>query len=1122
MSKSGGTRPLHVSSIVAFTLFLVAPASIRPVITELFGWFATIAVVVATRRFPRRERLPWILLWVAGFASLAGGVAKFADLAITGVAVHPPSIADPFFALTYISILGCELMLIRARTGRGERGHLLDAVLPGASAALALWAFVLQPYVTNPAHPLPERIVNLAYALVSLAILTSTLRLAVGNGARPRSYHLLAGAVSALLVSDLMVTVAIARGVDSTVNQYLTIPIFALMAAAATHPSAPAIISRPLGERTRLTRRRVSLLGASLLLPPVVLLASLTRTDRSVLTSVIIGYALIALLVLGRIVALVRSEEAVNLRQQTLRETGQQLLTAMDDHEVEARLRDGVGRLLHDHEFSLEIRRGERASPDAHEWTGGDRHRLQFPLRSDADEAGSDRAGLVEVVVDRAPDVDVSDAVAILAQEAGLALHSIAMAGRLVRQQAERRFQALIDNASDIVAVVDDAGRVSFVSPAASRLLGFPSELMVDHPVRRFVHPDDLDGAVALLRGTDQSVEIRLRHATGTYHWFEVQARDLLRDPAIGGVVVNARHIGDRKRAEQLLQRSESRFRALVQNSSDVVIVVDVYGEIGYASPAVEELLGLTPDRATGVSLSELVSADRLIRHLADAERNTGELPTIVVEAEALAASPRRVIEFTVSDLRHESGVEGIVLNGRDVTDRRGLERSLRHQALHDHLTGLPNRTLLMARAEEALATVPDSPVALLFLDLDDFKDVNDSLGHEAGDQLLSVIAERLTGAIRAGDTAARIGGDEFAVLLPYALGETAVLQLCDRITTSLAQPVIVGGRAVNCTVSIGVALDHDRTSTPEVLLRNGDVAMYRAKERGKGRVEVFEEHLHTTAFHRFEVRTELKRAIAGNELRLFYQPVIDLDTSGIIGAEALVRWEHPTKGLLSPADFIPVAEATGLIVPLGAWVMEEAIDQLGRWNRELGVALDLSVNVSVRQLEQRDLVEGVLASLIAAEVRNDQLTIEITESVIMSDPHRAAAQFGELRAEGIRIAVDDFGTGYSSLTQVQDFPFDVLKIDKSFVDRLVDGPNRAAPDGGVIRTIMGLARDLGATTVAEGIEHAAQLRRLRELGCRLGQGYYFSRPIPPTDFAALVLAERGVTAGAALDGLRP
>ena len=1141
-------RGMLAFAVVSLTAFVVSPASVRPAIVQLFGWVATISVVRSTRRLPRTEREPWVLLSIAGFGALSGGLARFIHGLIIGVAKPVPSPADLLWAVAYLSILGCEVLLIRRRTARGERGHLLDALLPTAGVGLALWAFLFGPYLTGDIHPLDERLVNLFFLFVSMAILAATLRLAVGHGAKPPAYHLLAGAVTALLLSDFLQVITTSRGWDESLNQYPAIPIFALMALAATHPSAGNIAARPEGELATLTRRRVGLLSVALLISPVVLLFDTIDSSGGKHPYLVIGgSSLMSLLVLARIVQLVRAEEASRGRERTLRLTGEQLLLASGVDEIMWLANSGAVSILGtiNARVSLvhlgasdEIRRfGPRFTHDS----AANRAETAEPLVANvnmldplvvpalralrptilfdhrpidlwSDEqhervihvlpvASTDRIhGVLVVSTDRALEVGVRDSLETMARECGLALRSLEVAGLLARQSAERRFEALVENANDIVAVVSQSQRLSFVSPAATRLLGFPDQFLLGRDPLELVHPEDRVRLTNISDLLEQTTELRLRTVTGTFHWFELQVRDLSGTEEIDGFVINARHIGDRKRAERLLQRSESRFRALVQRSSDLVAVVSTEGVIEYMSPAVESILGLPGEQLVGAGLLSVFRSDQLAEYLHRAQGDGSRIDTRTIEAEASGVNGDRVIELTVSDLRSEPGIEGIVLNGRDVTERRGLETSLRHQALHDDLTGLPNRTLLMDRLGAALATAPGLPIGLLFLDLDDFKDINDSLGHEAGDQLLATVAERLGGSVRLGDLAARIGGDEFAVLVSSALGEASILEICDRIMESLARPIVVGGRSVSTRVSIGVALDFGRDQTAEVLLRNADVAMYRAKERGKGRVEIYEEHLHASAFHRFEVRTELHRAIEANELRVYYQPLVELPSTRIIGAEALVRWQHPSKGLLGPVDFIPVAEATGLIIPLGRWVMAEATRQAAEWNRN-GAGLHIGVNVSVRQLDHEPFLAELDEILASSGLSPKDLCVEITESVFVSDPERAIARLTELRARGISVAIDDFGTGYSSLVQVQDFPFDVLKIDKSFVDR-VGGEHRQE---GVIRTIMRLGADLGVITVAEGIEDYSQLQALIELGCDQGQGYYFSRPVTAEAFEELL-----------------
>ena len=415
------------------------------------------------------------------------------------------------------------------------------------------------------------------------------------------------------------------------------------------------------------------------------------------------------------------------------------------------------------------------------------------------------------------------------------------------------------------------------------------------------------------------------------------------------------------------------------------------------------------------------------------------------------------------------------------------------HQALHDALTGLPNRALFLDRLEHALAraTRGGTGVAVLFLDLDRFKTVNDSLGHAAGDQLLCTVAERIAGCMRAADTAARLGGDEFAVLLEDLISTHEAVRVAERIIEALAAPIEVAGREVYIGASIGVASGRHGA---EDLLRHADVAMYRAKAQGKGRYAMFEEGMQAEVMERLELEADLQRAIDRGELEVFYQPIITLASGALAGHEALLRWRHPTRGLIAPGAFIPVAEETGLIGPIGEIVLREACRQAAAWSH--AGELSMNVNLSGRQLEDPGLLETVTAVLRETGLAPGRLVLEITETVLMHDTEATIRRLRALRAIGVRLAVDDFGTGYSSLRYLNRFPLDVLKMAKPFVDGLGD----QSEDPALARAIVELGASLGLQIVAEGIEHSAQLAQLRRLGCPLGQGYWFARPMPAAD----------------------
>ena len=423
--------------------------------------------------------------------------------------------------------------------------------------------------------------------------------------------------------------------------------------------------------------------------------------------------------------------------------------------------------------------------------------------------------------------------------------------------------------------------------------------------------------------------------------------------------------------------------------------------------------------------------------------------------------------------------------------------------AFRDALTRLPNRALFQDRVTHALARADRrlGMLAVLFVDLDGFKDVNDSLGHAAGDQLLCRVAERLRGCVRAADTAARLGGDEFAILLEDIATEAEALRVAQRILDALAVPFNVLGRETKVTASVGVALNNSFDTVDE-LLRNADVAMYTVKETGKARYGVFVPEMHAAVVDRVELAHELAQARDNDELRLHYQPVISFTTGELVGVEALLRWDHPTRGLLLPGEFLEMAESTGAIVPIGAWVLETACDQARRWKDRLaGRAFKLSVNLSPTQVFQEDLVETVAGALARSGLDPADLILELTEEVMVKDKERAAERLRDLTVMGVELAIDDFGTGYSSLSYLQQLPFSILKIDRTFIQAITAGPEESL----LASVIVDLAARMGLWTVAEGVEEPDQARALYSLGCDAAQGYAFARPVPPDQIDGVI-----------------
>ncbi len=663
----------------------------------------------------------------------------------------------------------------------------------------------------------------------------------------------------------------------------------------------------------------------------------------------------------------------------------------------------------------------------------------------------------------------------------------------------------VLEASSDLVAILDPLGRtLVWANDAMRRNLGraeVPGAVLLDH----------LDGwsqarlaATALpevrTSGT-WSGELRLDlHNGGTLPMSALLVAHRGPDGTVDAISMVGRDLTDLHAAQQRVEASEIRLAALVEHASDLVCVVARSGHIVYASPAVARVLGREAVELEGVPVLDLVHPDD---HQALSEQAGGILatPGMSPAFEARVAHAEggwRYMEIVATNLLGNPAVDGVVVNARDVTERVEVAAQLEERAYHDELTGLPNRALLLDRLGDALhrAARHNRMVGVLFLDLDRFKVVNDSLGHGSGDDLLREAAHRLSQTVRPGDTVARLGGDEFVVLIGDMLRTTDALVAAERVRSSLSRPMQLGSESAVVTTSVGVAIGHGHEA-PADLLRDADTAMYRAKDQGRDRAELFDDHLREQAVRRHSVEQELRSALEEDRIEVHFQPVVRISDGSVTGAEALARIRGLGGELLIPDQFIDIAEDSGLIAELGSRVLSTALGRLAAWEERGGDRLSIAVNVSARQLSDPAFPSMVEESLAANGLSAGQVALEFTESALIAANPVTETVLGDLTSLGVRIGLDDFGTGFSSLAYLKRFPIDFVKVDRSFVAGLGTDDD----DTAIVTGTIALAQGLGLQVVAEGVETREQLERLQQLRCELAQGFYFSEPVTDAEF---------------------
>ncbi|MFD4657722.1 putative bifunctional diguanylate cyclase/phosphodiesterase [Kitasatospora sp. NPDC058444] len=1073
--------------MVLFTGIYYANPSQRIIWWTGMGLGGVAAIVVGVRlNRPAHARF-WYVLALANLSFTVGEVIQAVQLDILHLPNPFPSVADAFYLAEFVLYAVGVLGFIRWRTARQDRAGLLDALIPTIGLALLSWIYLILPYARNPDLDWFQKAVSIAYPLGDVVVLALLLRLLTPRGGNSRSLQLLAVGSLGLLVSDVLYGLIQLHGTwrIGTPVELGWAAFYTAWGAAALHPSMVELTRpAPTQQPDLSTARLVLLTLASLIAPAILIIEALAGNTGN--AGVIGAFsALLYLLVLARLAVVVSDRRRAVARERALREAGARLTAAVTVEEVADAVQSAASTLMPaeaGHVALLAVTE-EGVLHVRHAGSGSAR---QVP----EDAAPSDQ--VLELAAARET---------LLLPVASLGLAATgppATSKPTTSPTTERPTTTPPGTASPTTAAKPAPTKPAPARPDGdrrTRLGGMPYALVCPLTLAERPSGDPLIGAL-IVTGTEQEL---------TSLWSSLEILAAQAALAVERVVLSR---------EVTRRNSELYFRTLVQNASDVILILDADDGVRYASPSAETVLG-RPDLA-GTLLADLVPPEdsrevgkALARMREASEQPRGEQPR---EHWRLLRQDRTSIEAEVrfNDLRADPTVGALVLTLRDVTEQRQMERELTHRAFHDSLTGLANRVLFLDRVGHALSRGERSGAVtgVLFIDLDDFKVVNDTQGHAVGDELLVAVSLRVSTALRASDTAARLGGDEFAVLVEDARRPSDVDTIASSVLAVFAEPFKLKSGAVRVTASIGVATTEDSVDATE-LLTHADLALYSAKAAGRRQWRHYRPALQTGMVERHELNEHLDSAIAESAFQLYYQPIVDLRSGDLVAFEALVRWPHHRRGMVLPDEFIALAEESGQIVPLGAWVLERAAQEVAAWQAASSEArtaagrppLRVNVNVSARQFRDAGFVDVVRRALASTGIDPHTLVLELTESVLMRRDDRIHADMATLSGLGVGIAIDDFGTGYSSLSYLREFPISLLKIDKSFIDGLGHSPQQYALVEGITR----IADTLGVQVIAEGIEHTDQRDLLAAMGCPLGQGYLFAHPMDSPQARALV-----------------
>jgi diguanylate cyclase (GGDEF)-like protein len=1021
--------------ILSVVFYAVPQVILQNIAWALIGLCSATAVAVGIIVNKPKRRAPWILLSLAVLTFMVGdGVYNILTEVYNDK--HPfPSFPDAIYQLFYALLLTALVLLPHSRSANRDRGGVLDALTLTTGIGLLAWLFVINEWIRNDTAGVWTKITAIAYPLWDILILATGSRL-ISAVRRTPTVLLLTAGTAGMLVSDVIYGQAQLNRIWQVggPSDLGWLVCYAAWGAAALHPSMVSLTEPETVWQTEVTKKRIAVLAVSSLIAPAVLFFAPAKVTGPNSHTIGVISAMVFMLGLLRLIGVVGTHRLAVARERGLREAGATLVSASGTAEVVAAVHTAVARLM----------------------PPGTDHRAAF-------------------VVNAGPPPDRGTA------------------------------------ATELVAVRD-------LEPQLAAALGDYRTALV----RRFVvtdQPSDESYSGALLVAARDNVLTGLRGAA-----------EVLVSQAILALerIALSNEITRRDREEY--------FRTLVHHTADVILIVDDNDRVRYASPSAALVFGT--DIEPGVLIGELIhpsSRDRAaqVMELARSGVTMDGATDLSVRGPSTggigggsstpstggaggpktlsgAGGPKTMggagpstdpiqVEVSCRDLRADPTVRGLVLTLRNVTERRKLERELIHRAYHDSLTGLANRALFSERVQQAIgrARAAGRVAGILFIDLDDFKVINDTMGHEAGDELLVLAGQRVTTVLRANDLAARLGGDEFAALIDDAASPADVEQVAHRLTTALGRPYPLRGGHATVSASIGVATTADASEGRD-LLRQADLALYVAKGAGKRQWRRYQSALHAAIVERLELRSALDKAVAEHGFTLQYQPIVALRTADTVGFEALVRWRHPTRGLIGPGQFIDVAEESGLIIQIGNQVLNAALRAAVCWREAVGVdqAPYVSVNVSARQFRAPGFVDQIRRELAAVGLPPTCLMLEITESLLLREDDQIWTDLAGLRDLGVRVAIDDFGTGYSSLSYLRHVPVDVVKIDKSFIATMSSSPQQRALVAGIVL----ITDNLGLKVVAEGIENAVDRDLLNSMGCPYGQGFLFSEPLTLED----------------------